>query len=197
MAKSRKVILLIVEGETDQDSLSPVLKKIFSNSNVHFCVTRGDILVKTIETDISGRNAITKVNTHIKNEMMKYGYKTKDLLKVVHLIDTDGAFIPNERVIENSEERIKYCIDKIETRNPEWIINRNKTKKEVAQRLRSTKKIGGIPYCILFFSRNMEHVLHIHSSHEFIVCGFFSFDFTIIVFYFPHKCSIILYCLYS
>ena len=141
MAKSRKVILLIVEGETDQDSLSPVLKKIFSNSNVHFCVTRGDILVKTIETDISGRNAITKVNTHIKNEMMKYGYKTKDLLKVVHLIDTDGAFIPNERVIENSEERIKYCIDKIETRNPEWIINRNKTKKEVAQRLRSTKKL--------------------------------------------------------
>ena len=93
MAKSRKVILLIVEGETDQDSLSPVLKKIFSNSNVHFCVTRGDILVKTIETDISGRNAITKVNTHIKNEMMKYGYKTKDLLKVVHLIDTDGALI--------------------------------------------------------------------------------------------------------
>lgn len=160
MGKSKKVVLLIVEGSTDQDTLSPILKKIFDKCNVRFFITRGDILVKTEENDITSTNAISKINTCIKNEMRRYGYKTKDMVKVFHLIDTDGAFVPSDRVIFNENENLKYYSDRIETKNVDWIKERNEGKKHVAQRLRSTNKIGGIPYSILFFSRNLEHVLH-------------------------------------
>jgi len=160
MSKSKKVILLIVEGKTDEDTLSPVLKKIFDDCNVKFKITRGDITVRTKDNDINPQNAITKINTHIKNEMGRYGYTVKDMIKVIHLIDTDGAFIPDESVVFGAHERRAYYLDRIETCNPEDIQWRNEGKKAVVQRLRCTNKIGGIPYSIFFFSRNLEHVLH-------------------------------------
>lgn len=160
MAKSKKVVLFIVEGQTDQDTLSPILKKIFNKCNVRFHITKGDLLVKTKENDIIPANAIMKINAHIKNEMQRYGYTPKDMVKVIHLIDTDGAFIPNDKIILNCQERMKYCTDRIETKNPEATKRRNEGKKAIVHRLKDSDKIGGIPYCMLFFSRNLEHVLH-------------------------------------
>ena len=43
MAK-KKVMLFIVEGPTDETSLSTVLNRIFSSSTVKFQVVHGDIL---------------------------------------------------------------------------------------------------------------------------------------------------------
>lgn len=43
MSKAKKVILVIVEGPTDEDALSSVLKQIFSSAEVHFHVIYGDI----------------------------------------------------------------------------------------------------------------------------------------------------------
>lgn len=43
MSKAKKVIFVIVEGPTDKDALSSVLKQIFSSAEVHFHVIRGDI----------------------------------------------------------------------------------------------------------------------------------------------------------
>lgn len=36
MSKAKKVIFVIVEGPTDKDALSSVLKQIFSSAEVHF-----------------------------------------------------------------------------------------------------------------------------------------------------------------
>lgn len=38
MSKAKKVIFVIVEGPTDKDALSSVLKQIFSSAEVHFHV---------------------------------------------------------------------------------------------------------------------------------------------------------------
>ena len=38
MSKAKKVIFVIVEGPTDEDALSSVLKQIFSSAEVHFHV---------------------------------------------------------------------------------------------------------------------------------------------------------------
>ena len=54
MLKAKKVIFVIVEGPTDEDALSSVLKAIFSSAEVHFQVIHGDI---TTEGAISGSNA--------------------------------------------------------------------------------------------------------------------------------------------
>ena len=43
MSKAKKVIFVIVEGPTDEDALSSVLKQIFSSAEVHFHVIHGDI----------------------------------------------------------------------------------------------------------------------------------------------------------
>ena len=45
MAK-KKVMLFIVEGPTDETSLSTVLNRIFSSSTVKFQVVHGDVLTR-------------------------------------------------------------------------------------------------------------------------------------------------------
>ena len=73
MSKAKKVILVIVEGPTDEDALSSVLKQIFSSAEVHFHVIYGDI---TTEDAITANNAKSYVAKRIAAEMKKYAYKT-------------------------------------------------------------------------------------------------------------------------
>jgi len=157
MTKTKKVILLIVEGPTDADSLNPILKKLFEDSMVRFHIVHGDI---TIKDDINSKNAITKVNECIKQEMQRYRYKAGDILRIIHIIDTDGAFSPNESVVYENVKHVIYTDELIKTSNVEGIIRRNKTKKAVVLRLISTRKIQTIPYEAYYMSRNLEHVLH-------------------------------------
>lgn len=69
MSKAKKVILVIVEGPTDEDALSSVLKQIFSSAEVHFHVIYGDI---TTEDAITANNAKSYVAKRIAAEMKKY-----------------------------------------------------------------------------------------------------------------------------
>lgn len=104
-ATSKKVILFIAEGPTDEDTLSPILKKLFHSMQVRFHLVHGDI---STDLNVDSRNAVNTVNDHMKKEMVRYGYKRSDILQVIHLIDTDGAFIPNENVVGDEEIRIHY-----------------------------------------------------------------------------------------
>lgn len=102
---TKKVILFIAEGPTDEDALSPVLKKIFQNSHVRFHVVHGDL---TSDFTVDNSNAVKTVNSHIKMELDRYGFKRSDIIRVIHLIDTDGAFIPNANVVAGDVEHIQY-----------------------------------------------------------------------------------------
>lgn len=62
-------IFVIVEGPTDEDALSSVLKQIFSSAEVHFHVIHGDI---TTEDAITANNAKSYVAKRIAAEMKKY-----------------------------------------------------------------------------------------------------------------------------
>lgn len=158
MSKAKKVIFVIVEGPTDEDALSSILKAIFSSAEVHFHVIHGDI---TTEDAINGSNAKSHVAKRVGAEMEKYAYKDSDILQIVHLIDTDGAFIPDELVKARKEKGVQYFKDHIETGEVKYIQNRNQKKSSVVASLCSTGKMkAGIPYSIYYFSRNMEHVLH-------------------------------------
>lgn len=81
MSKAKKVIFVIVEGPTDEDALSSVLKQIFSSAEVHFHVIHGDI---TTEDAITANNAKSYVAKRIAAEMKKYAYKESDILQIVH-----------------------------------------------------------------------------------------------------------------
>lgn len=160
--RTKKVILFIVEGPTDENTLSPVLKKIFQSEDVHFHVVHGDM---TSDWSVSGSNAIKTVHEHIEIERKRYGFKKKDIIKVFHLVDTDGAFIPADKVILSTVESIQYFDDRIESAAPDTIVDRNTRKSQVLRRLYSTNTVGTIPYCVHYFSRNLEHVLHNNSSN--------------------------------
>lgn len=71
MSKAKKVIFVIVEGPTEEDALSSVLKQIFSSAEVHFHVIHGDI---TTEDAITANNAKSYVAKRIAAEMKKYAY---------------------------------------------------------------------------------------------------------------------------
>ena len=101
MSRAKKVVFVIVEGPTDEVAISSVLKGIFTLHEIHFQVIHGDI---TIENGITGKNAKAHVANRIDLEMKKYAYKKSDILQIVHLIDTDGAFIPMNLVKGRNEK---------------------------------------------------------------------------------------------
>jgi hypothetical protein len=161
-ARTKKVILFIVEGPTDEDALGSVLKKIFQSEEVHFHVVHGDI---TSDWSVSTTNAIKTVNTHIEVERKRYGFQKKDIIKVIHLVDTDGTFIPANKVMLSTTDEIQYFEDRIESADIGTIVDRNKRKSQVLYRLYTTNRVGQIPYRVFYFSRNLEHVLHNDSKN--------------------------------
>lgn len=155
--KTKKVIMFIVEGPTDEDTLSPVIKRLFQNNDIRFHIVHGDI---TTDFNVNEREIIKEVNSHIEAEMRRYGYKKSDIIQIVHLLDTDGAFLPESCIIKGDAARIRYENDSIICHEPDKIAFRNRKKKAAVMRLKGTKTIKDIPYMALYMSRNLEHLLH-------------------------------------
>ncbi len=158
MAK-KKIMLFIVEGPTDETSLSTVLSRIFSSDTVKFQVVHGDVLTRDF---VAPDRIIAAVNEQIKLFRGNI-YKPSDFCKVVHLADTDGAFIPEDAVVAEAVEGRQYPFytdTQILTPEPANIIDRNARKGRNIAKLASTGRVGGIPYSFYYFSCNLDHVLH-------------------------------------
>ena len=155
----KKVMLFIVEGPTDEMSLSTVLNRIFSSSAVKFQVVHGDILTKNFITP----DRIVGVVWEIVKKFMGSIYKKSDICRIVHLTDMDGVFIPDEAVIEDMNIRESspfYTDNQILTPNRSSILDRNHRKQSNIERLLVCSKISGIPYSLYYFSLNLDHALH-------------------------------------
>lgn len=158
MAK-KKIMLFIVEGPTDETSLSTVLSRIFSSDTVKFQVVHGDVLTRDF---VAPDRIIAAVNEQIKLFRGNI-YKPSNFCKVVHLADTDGAFIPEDAVVAEAVEGRQYPFytdTQILTPEPANIIDRNARKGRNIAKLASTGRVGGIPYSFYYFSCNLDHVLH-------------------------------------
>lgn len=159
MAK-KKVMLFIVEGPTDETSLSTVLSRIFSSSTVKFHVVHGDILTQDF---LSSDKIVKSVWSHVQKFMGSI-YRKSDICKIVHLTDTDGVFVPDDAVVADQEmdldARPYYTEKQIRTPSPDSVLDRNRRKRANIDRLSSCSKIAQIPYSIYYFSLNLDHVLH-------------------------------------
>lgn len=169
----KKIMLFIVEGPTDETSLSTVLSRIFSSDTVHFQVVYGDVLTRDF---VAPDKIVAAVNEQVKLFRGSV-YKPGDFCKIVHLADTDGAFIPESAVVKETLEGKQYPFytnTQILTPEPENILDRNARKSRNIARLSSIGKIGGIPYSFYYFSCNLDHVLHGRnnlSETEKIMCS--------------------------
>lgn len=153
----KKVIAFIVEGPSDEAALGTVMKEYFSSSEVQFVVVHGDI---TLKDYVSTDNILIKINEQIDSVKSKYRYNQDDFIKIIHVVDTDGVYIPESDVKEADVESVRYYEDHIEAGNASEIIDRNRRKGVILYKLRKTGKVNGIPYRIYFNSCNLEHVLY-------------------------------------
>lgn len=155
----KKVVLFIVEGITDKESLELLLTELIEDDGqTIFEVVGGDI---TSDEDIN-RSNIKKKITDIIKDGGKRKFRPSDYQEVVHLVDMDAVFISEENIYEDKDlDRFVYKDDGIYARNIEKVIERNNRKKKLLNLLLSTNKVyRSVPYRVFYFSCNLEHVLH-------------------------------------
>ena len=136
--------------------------------------------------DITSSSFVTPENIVIKieNRFFKPAIKTESLYpkriaKIIHIVDLDGAYLPNENVIPLSADhstREKPFYDGehgiIEAPDVDGIRERNKRKMENVDFLLSLTgtgikiKTSTIPYEIYFFSSNLDHFIHREANLE-------------------------------
>ena len=92
--------------------------------------------------------------------MSEQHFKKNDIIKIVHLVDTDGAFVKENCIKYKDINEVEYELDAINTKNVELIKKRNLKKAAILNKLSTTNLVNNVPYKIYFFSTNLEHVLH-------------------------------------
>lgn len=109
MPNRKKIILFIVEGINDKTSLALCLSQLLNDDEIHFEITDGDI---TTRIGTNPTNIAAKVGDIVKKHSGRV-FKQRDYLEVVHLIDMDGAFVPDENVSESENGGLIYELDTI------------------------------------------------------------------------------------
>lgn len=155
----KKVVLIIVEGPTDDDALGVIFTKYFDDNTVRVKIVHGDI---TTKSRVCSSNILAQITDLVKQALNEYKLNKKDLLRIIHLTDTDGAFAPDDTVVNDAtKKKAFYSNDSILTCDPESIKSRNRQKSENIRKLFSTKYIWkDIPYQLYFMSCNLDHVLY-------------------------------------
>ena len=98
--KRKKVVLVIVEGPSDEEALGAVLNNYFDKDRVYVHTHHGDI---TTEKGNKCSNIISKVNECVKLCMRQYPFKRSDFKRIIHVVDMDGAFIPDNAIVEDKD----------------------------------------------------------------------------------------------
>lgn len=153
----KKIIFVIVEGISDDEALGVILSRYFSNDTVYLHIMHCDI---TSEYNVNANNIIKKIGNAVRGYAGRI-FKSKDFERIIHISDTDGAFVPDENVVTDTVvNKTMYSVNEIRTRYKEEIEARNHRKKNNLALLSSTSEIWNIPYEIYYMSCNLDHVLY-------------------------------------
>ena len=173
---SKKALLLLIEGETDKSTFSVPFESFLDvyAPNIRPCFIEledeydpsGDL---TSKKWVNKDNVISKMQAKFLLSNMKRNFMDEDdLVGIVHILDTDGVFIPDDKVIgcpEWSEaHKPIYCEDHIKARDSYFIKDLHNRRQESLDVLINTKKIRFgqriLPYSLFYCSCNLEHFLH-------------------------------------
>lgn len=163
--KQKKIILLLVEGESEQILLFDRLRRKFHQYDIRFHVERGDLFGNLRQQK---RDIKAAINELVRQFIHRYRLKESDLLAVVHIMDTDGCFIDEEAVRVDEPQgqgRRTYYTDRnilvLDEVQRKSIVKRNELKSINTKIMVATSYVmrSHIPYQLYFFSRALEHVL--------------------------------------
>jgi hypothetical protein len=154
----KKVVLVIVEGPSDDTALGIALSQVYDRDLVYVHIMHGDI---TTRKGVNSQNIISKIGNEVQTYAKSQHYKASDFKRIIHIVDTDGAYIPDDCVLEEkAAANIRYESEGIYTDDVNGIIARNKAKADNLYRLRTCGNIWNIPYRVYYMSCNLDHVLH-------------------------------------
>ena len=153
----KKIIFVIVEGPSDEEALGVILERYFDKSTVYLHIMRCDI---TSENGNNVNNIVNRISEIVRT-FAKPFFKSKDFCRIIHITDTDGTFITDDKIVENAQiDNLVYSTTKIEAPCKNNIVKRNQQKSEILRRLSATSTIWKIPYQIYYMSCNLDHVLY-------------------------------------
>ena len=191
---TKKVVVVIVEGPSDKALLEVSLSEFFEQKYGEDTITKfamfehDDGTYGTDITSLHGSNP-EKIEMLINKKIILPalevdGLFAKHITEIVHIIDTDGTFIPDDKVVSLTEESLNpqknvyYYEDHISAVDVGSILERNHRKtdninqllkyckdgfpvrKYVSTETRGNKpstKSSVAPYSLYFFSCNMDH----------------------------------------
>jgi len=166
----RKVVLLIVEGSCEEVLLNNRLRALFEQYNIRFHIQHGDILYDLSKPDEPIKSVIGNA---VKEFMIKSKFRSEDVFCVLHIIDMDGCFIPDEAIVidKTQKELTIYHADKITVphdKQKQQIATRNEERSSNIDTMKDLGTIlsGEINYRMYYFSRNLEHVLFNDANPE-------------------------------
>ncbi len=156
---AKKVLLFLVEGPSEEFALQGVLAGLLNNEQVKFHIIAADV---TTQERCDATSVKTLVSNQVRNFMTRYRLTRQHMLGVVHLMDTDGAFVPESAIVEDASlDHFEYTESTIAAASRQKVIERNATKsKNMLLLSRTSTTYQKIPYEAYYFSRNLEHALH-------------------------------------
>ena len=160
---TRKIYVFILEGESDKYALERILQKIYTNRYIYPIVINGDI---TSDYNIEDKDMLKELWKKISSAISRNKWKKTDIMQIIHIVDTDGAFIPPSSIIQASVDEVTYFNDRIECSNPITISQRNIRKMRRINILNSTPLLENIPYELYYMSCNLDHVLYNEQNLE-------------------------------
>jgi len=162
----KKIIFVIVEGPSDEEALGVILNRFYDQNAVHVHIMRKDI---TSEKGVRPSNIFSKMGDEIRRYTRENHFEKKHFQEIIHLVDMDGSYIPNENIVED-EAAVKpvYSETQIRTCNKEGVEERNLQKRGNIDKLCSCREIWTVPYRVFYMSCNLDHVLYnkLNSSDE-------------------------------
>lgn len=135
----RQVVIIIVDGQSDENALSVALTQAFESKygddvRVYFAKIINDDGREG--GDITSKNGVIPSKTQMLiNKLIITPFFEKSSLmathvtEIIHIIDTDGLYIPDSQIINsdnlNNDSSLEYCDNEIYASNPGNIISRN------------------------------------------------------------------------
>lgn len=155
----KKIVLVIVEGESEADALEFALAQLCRFNQVVFQIIHSDITTERGNTSQTIRAA---VGNRVKQYLRNYHFKKTILQEIIHLVDMDGAYVPDENIVADaSAVKPFYTPSEIRSQNPKGIACRNAQKRDNLNVLCATPRLlDSIPYRVFYMSSNLDHVLY-------------------------------------
>ena len=167
MMQTKKYVLFVVEGKNDQIEIQAMLRAFSSdiikekyvdvyypyNGDITFDEKENTIVGKINNLVVSWRRGETRIHPC-------YPVSPSDVAKIIHVIDMDGAFIPEKAILTEDVGVVEYTGENIIYSDRSFIVGRNRRKAKNIRKLLTVKSIDNIPYEVFFMSCNMDHVLH-------------------------------------